>query len=229
MISFIILFPILFLCFFILYSLSKHDFLFSRKGIALVFVFNVVLISMGAGFVIGRLFYIFDIHNFILLHPLNFFHVIEYPGFSLYGGFIGSSIMLSLLTFREIIMAKMLDIASLSFYPLLLWFPFSPLSTSVLLVVRVGVFIVLMVLLIFLYLSYKNYFLKDGSTFLVICIIFSALHFLSIFYKVHKILLVSFAFSQLVSIVLIVISVILIARNEGLLPKKIFAKLFPSL
>lgn len=114
---YILIVPVLIICIFILFVLSRHDFAILRRNITLVQIFDKVFIAMIIGFVVGRFIYIFNSGQYYLLNFLAFFHLIRNSGFSIFGFFVGLVVASGLLFRKSKIMFRMLDVILLSFFP----------------------------------------------------------------------------------------------------------------
>lgn len=109
--------PVIGVCLFILFVLSRHDFAILRRNITLVQIFDKVLIATVFGLFVGRFVYIINSGDYYLFHFLAFFHVLRNSGFSVFGFFLGL-VVASVFFFRKSkIMFRMMDVVMLSFFP----------------------------------------------------------------------------------------------------------------
>src|SRR3989338_1646869 len=195
----IVIFPILFVSLFILYVLCKDDFLLIRKDIKMPFLFN----------------------NIFLINPLVFFHLVNYGGLSIFGGFLGGIFGLLLFTSEKKAAGRILDISSLSFFPLLFLYLFSKPFSDFFVPLKFVIPLLLIAMFIIFLNFHKKYSLKDGNIFLYILILFSIFNLVFGFFNAHGIVLWRFSFSQTLSAFWILFSVIiLVARSKNLLFKK---------
>ncbi len=206
-IEFVLLIPVLFLCFFLLFIFSKHDFVLLRQNISLSEVFDLAVISLLIALITGRVFYIINNFNFQLFYILSFFHLFKFPGVSYIGFFTGGAVGIYLLFRKKKGLTRIFDIFSLSFFPLFVFF----LSTQLFLlhiwyILLIAIFL-LFLLLTFFMKSHRKYILKDGGIslifFILICLTTFMLQFVL---KTGHVMLLNFSFVQLISIPLILFS-----------------------
>jgi ABC-type phosphate transport system permease subunit len=79
----------IFISLFILYAISRHDFVLLRQSISLRQVFDTVFISLFVFFMTSRIFYILYAQAFDLFNPLKFFYLPKHWGILPYAGLIG--------------------------------------------------------------------------------------------------------------------------------------------
>jgi hypothetical protein len=197
---------------FLLYSLSKNDFILLRKNITLHQVFNYAFISLFIAFLFGRLFYIGNSQEFLLFNPLAFLHFLKYPGFSLLGAFIGVIIILSILVKDKKALPRLFDIAFLSFFPFfslsLLFIPFNFMY------IQIAAFILSIIILCILLKFHQDYSLRDGSLFLVILMMIFLTSFIADIFVKQKAVIYIFSFLQLMAAVGFLFSIVFLIKNE---------------
>lgn len=155
-------FILLVLSFFILFILSKRDFVLLRKNISVSLIFDNIFIALLVSFIIGRLLFILESSQFSLIAPLRFIHVLRLPGFSILGFFIGGFFAVSFLFRKTKATFRIYDIFSLSFFPLFTVSLFSVKIAFGQITIPI-LFLLSVILFIFLLKSHVAYRLKDGS------------------------------------------------------------------
>ena len=208
----------LFICFFILYLLSKNDFVLLRKNISLQKMFDTAFLILIFSFVVGRFFYILDTFKFGLLHWLTFFHILKFPGISLTGAFLGA--FLAFIFFREkSVLKRVADIFYLSFYPMII-FSFITANWSHLPLLRVGLVLCVVSLFGVLVRFYRSYAVHDGSITLIVLSLLAATTLISKIASSGGHILSVFSFSMVTSMLIFITSIILFYLNEKKILKK---------
>lgn len=208
--------PVFFLSFFVLYSLSKNDFVFIRKNVLVKSVFDRVFLVLFCAFVLSRVLYAIEATRYDLLHPLRFFYIFKYGGLSATGAYIGAFAALTALFRKSRVLVRMLDVFFLSFFLLfsipLVFFPIKGL----LLFIRIP--LLLMFLLVYFYLLrfHKNYTFKDGTLSLLILFIISIVHIVSQFFEPYGPLMYNLTLSQWIGVGTSFLSLVLILINQKL-------------
>lgn len=203
-------------CLFILYVLSKNDFVLLRKNVTLFSIFDTVFLFMFVGFIFGRAFYILTAQNLPLLHALRFFYIIRFPGFSMLGLFLGGLLSLYVQPLDKKAFPRLCDIFCISFFPLFLLSIIAD-GNVVFWFMRVALLITGLITLIIFFQIHKNYMLADGSIAFLTIIILSS-YYISLDF-IHKPKFLFFLFSpfQIVVVLLFIISSLLLLRNEHVL------------
>ena len=190
---------------YILFVLSKHDFVLLRKNISVGQIFDLAILFVISALFFGRVFYIGNSGQFELLSPVKFFYFFKFPGFS-FLGFIVSGAAVIYFYFRKTkALSRIYDIFTLSFFPVLIssvvvfnYSVFSIEISLVLLIILIGLF------MSFLH-SHNKYFMRDGGIALLTCALFSFHTFLIEFFgKGYKIVFLSF--TQWISLIIFVVS-----------------------
>ncbi|MDO8269824.1 MAG: hypothetical protein Q7T54_04100, partial [Candidatus Levybacteria bacterium] len=78
----------IFLSLFILYAVSRHDFVLLRQSISLRQVYDNVFLSLFAFFLASRIGFAVHSQSLDLLNPLKFFYLSNYWGILPYVGFM---------------------------------------------------------------------------------------------------------------------------------------------
>ena len=110
----------IFLSLFILYAVSRHDFVLLRQSISLRQVYDNVFISLFVFFVLSRIAFSFYIESLQILNPLRFFYLTKYWGIVPYIGFAGMILALLLLFKKKKNKLRIIDIYLMSFSPIIL-------------------------------------------------------------------------------------------------------------
>ena len=221
---------ILLICFFIflfsLYLLVRDDFVLIRKDMTTERVFNIAFIIFVASIFCARVLYAILNWNGKFLNPLIFILFPYYPGLSMVGGVVGGVMFLLLLSkFRKIPIARLLDFFSISF---LSAYPFGLLGYFLLSKVNILAFkpITLFLVHILIFIIFLKIFLprllngtfKDGTIGLLFLISFSVISLVENFVgggggKVY------FSFEDLILLVMFVVSIVFVFRQERILSR----------
>jgi hypothetical protein len=201
----ILIFVVTFIiCFFILYMLSKHDFVLLRQNISLSQIFDAAAISLICAFMMSRVIFVVNNFKTDLLSILKFFHIAKYPGLSLFGFIAGGALCLYLIFMRRKGIGRIVDIFAISFFPLF--------ATSILLEQIKGqyffipyvLFVVCLFVFAFFIRSHNKYILRDGSISLVfILLICIQTAFYQYFMGAKNAIFLSFSSLFIVSVVAI--------------------------
>ena len=111
---------IIFISLFILYAVSRHDFVLLRQSISLRTVYDNVFLSLFAFFLFSRIGYALFSQSWSLLNPLKFFYLTKYWGVLPYMGFLGLILALLFLYRKKKNKLRILDIYFISFSPVIL-------------------------------------------------------------------------------------------------------------
>lgn len=219
MIIYIVSFFLIFISLFILFSLSRNDFILLRKNIPPSHIFNYAFVAIFTSFISGRVFYILDTRNFFILNPISFFHLFRFPGFQLEGAFVGGALILFLMIKDRVALFRIYDIFFLSFFPFFSLSLFlNPLAN--LLVFKIALVIASLVLFNVFLDSHKEYIFRDGTLSLIILIILSVNFLITYIFIPKTSLLYIFSFVQLISVIAIIVSLFFIFKNEKIIFKK---------
>lgn len=110
----------IFIALFILYAVSRHDFVLLRQSITLRMVFDNAFISFFVFLVTSRIFYILYTGTYDLFNPLKFFHLTRHWGLLPYTGIL-SIVLVTLFIFRKKKnKLRILDIFFISITPLII-------------------------------------------------------------------------------------------------------------
>lgn len=217
----IVLFAILFiLSIYILYVLVKHDFVLARKSILLQEIFDTTFFAFLIFFLTGRLLYVLGELQFGLLNPIEFFYVLRFPGVLFIGGLLGFLGVIYFVFRRRKILFRLLDIYSLSLFPLFVLVLFTSYAAGYFLYFNILVFFLSCFFFIFGLYSYKNYTLADGSIALLFLCLACVFTIISEFSSSNRIIISFFTIPQLFSILLFVALAGFLLTHEGLIKKK---------
>ncbi|HET9946943.1 MAG TPA: prolipoprotein diacylglyceryl transferase family protein [Patescibacteria group bacterium] len=86
---------------FIVYKLSKDDFVFLRKNVTLEQVFNTAFFGIFVCLFIARLGFVIEHFNWQLINPFVFFSLVSSPGFSASFGIVGGIVYLLFYTHNK--------------------------------------------------------------------------------------------------------------------------------
>lgn len=217
----LILFIFLFiLSLYILYVLVKHDFVLARKSILLQEIFDTTFFAFLAFLIVGRLLYVFGELRFNLLYPLQFIHLIRFPGMLFIGGLLGFLGVIYFVFHKRKILFRLLDIYSLSLFPLFLLVLLTSYSAGYFLYFNILVFFLSCFFFIFGLYSYKNYTLADGTIALLFLCLACVFTIISEFASPTRVIFSFFTIPQLFSIALFLGLSGFLITHEGLIKKK---------
>lgn len=175
-----------FIFFYIVYYLSRDDFVLVRKDIPIGKIFNLVILMSLFSVFISRLFFALSYPSGQLLNLLSFLAFNYFPGFSLTGAIAGAEIFIYLYCdYKKMPTGKIFDLLTLSFIGVL---PIGFLLNFLVHLGRVAVFdniiLVFSIILLLVFakiinpLSVKGE-IKDGSLGFIFVAIFSCIYFLT--------------------------------------------------
>lgn len=209
----------IFLSFFILYSIARHDFVLLRQNISLRLVFDRAFIALIVSFLLGRLLFALNTNQFSLVNILRFLYLTKYWGVSEYIMLVALIGMVFILFRKRKNILRIFDIYALSFFPLItLEILYKNLHNILLLIKLLGLLVAVILFFVLLKL-HKNYSVKDGFLSAVV-IMFSSLTTLLLSALSEGFLRYPFAIIQGISFVVLVASVLFIIAIQ----KNIFAK-----
>ena len=111
----------IFISSFLLFVFSRHDFVLLRQNISLAQIFDLAIFVVIFAFLGGRIFFILNNFDVQLLHVLRFFHVLKFPGISSLGFALGGALTVVIFFGKKKAVGRILDIFSISFFPLYLF------------------------------------------------------------------------------------------------------------
>lgn len=195
---------IIFICGFVLYLLSRQDFVLLRQNISLAQIFDLAFISFIFAFFLGRIFFIINTSQFELIHIIKFFHLIKFPGLSPLGFYLGGSIALSLLFRKKKGLPRIYDIFVIAFLPV---YSFNILFRDNFEIYIKILLILLSILTIYFFLrSHYKYILHDGSIALIFLFLISIDSFIfQMLTSQKQSIFLSLSFIQILSLPLIAV------------------------
>ena len=193
--------------------LSRNDFVLLRQNIAASQIFDTVFISLVSSFLFGRAFYMIDNFKIDLIGILPFFHIIKYPGLSIFGIFFGGALCFYLIFMKKKGLGRIADILSISFLPL---------YAVSLFFEKYGIFYFLpfilfglcvLLFILFLQFHYK-YLFRDGSISLLFIIFICATTLAAQYMGNAKGVIFTLPFIAVFSIILLVGAFVLFVLNQ---------------
>lgn len=219
----LIFIPLL-ICFFlylyVLYYLSKDDFVIIRKDVSMEKVFNLAFLTSLVALFFSRLFYTFFNPSDAILTPLGFLAFPYFPGLSLIGGIIGASVFLYFYAnYKKLPKGKLFDLFSVSLASVL---PAGFLITFIILLGKTSIlFNALFVSSILLFVVFTKFIhsfaskgeIRDGSLGLIFIALISFLYFTeSLFLNIKTF---SFISSENITLLITLFaSIVLLINNE---------------
>ena len=196
----------LFVCSFVLFVTSRHDFVLLRQNISIRHIFDKAVIILLSGLFISRIMYLVDARMYdFFLDPLRFLHVILYFGFNIFGLMVSVSLGAFFFFRKRKNFLRILDIYLLSFFPIVIFEAiFYLLDVSSNIVINLFYLVLTLVLFIIFVRMHNGYKIKDGV------VGFSILIFSALSYLVHVFLLkglLLYSPIQILSILVVAISV----------------------
>lgn len=110
----------IFISLFILYAVSRHDFVLLRQSISLRSVFDNALLGVFAFLFASRIFYILYTGVFELFNPLKFFYLTAYWGILPFAGIITLTLTTFILFRKKKNKLRILDIYLISITPVII-------------------------------------------------------------------------------------------------------------
>ncbi len=223
-----LVFFIIIFCFFlflyVLYYLSKDDFVIVRKDISLERIFNLAFLAGVVSLLSSRLGFVIFTHNFNYLNPLVFFAIPYFFGLSLPGAIIGQSIFVYFYSgFKKMPVGKIFDLFTMSFITVL------PIGFMITFLVMLGktspFFNIFFVCSLVIYILFAKLIfpfsirgeIRDGSLGLLFLSIFSFLYFIIKLFMDVK----NFSFLDIENIALLILlfSSLIILINQEIMEK----------
>lgn len=228
-----IIFLVLLFCFlvflYILYYLSKDDFIIVRKDISLEKIFNLAFLGGFSSLIFSRIFYVLFNPSPQFFNPLVFLAFPYFPGLSLIGGVIGGFLFIYFYSgYKKMPVGKMLDLFAMSFISVL---PIGFLITFLLLMGKTSLFYNLLFIFTFImflfFAKIINPFslrgeIKDGSLGLIFISLFSLIYFIIKLFLSIK----TFSFLDLENIILLIslFSSLVMLVNQEIMNKFLIKK-----
>ncbi len=203
-----------FLSFFILYLLSKHDFVLLRKNISLAQIFDLAFMTVPFAFIFGRILFVFDYSQFSLFHLIKFFHFFRFPGISFLGSYLGGVLALYFLFRKKKALSRTYDIFTLSFFPLFVFNILARKYPGNLFVLALILFFLVVGLFVFFIKSHNSYKLRDGMISFLFLSILSFDNFVFQFLDPKRMTIYSLSISQFLSILIFLFSITSILLNR---------------
>jgi len=219
---------IILICFFLylylVYYLSRDDFVLTRKDIPVTKVFSMVFLTGIVALIFARLTFVLAYPTPVLLNPLGFLAFYYYPGLSLIGAVLGAEIFIYSYThYQKMPAGKIFDLFTLAFIGVL---PVGLIGNFIVSLGKPGLFANLLFIfsIILLLLFGKVIYpfstkgeIKDGSLGFIFVAIFSFLCFLTkLFLNLRD-----FSFLNLENILLLValFSSLILLLNQEIMDK----------
>lgn len=152
----------IFISLFILYAVSRHDFVLLRQSISLRQVFDNVFVSLFVSFIAARSAFAVYNQSLQILNPLRFFYLTKYWGVVPYIGFAGMIFSLLLLFRKKKNKLRILDIYLISFSPIMLIDILLKSNNGILLIIKLVSVIVLLGFYGWFVKIHNKYSTKDG-------------------------------------------------------------------
>lgn len=215
-----VLFILFIVSLFILYELSKNDFVLLRKNVSLTQMFDYSFFTFLGGLVFSRLLYILDSQKFYYLHPINFLHIAHLPGLSAIGFFLGCAVTLFVIFYRKKVIRRVFDIFFSSVFPIFIFIILFMRTPRSLFFVPIILVLICIVLFSFMIHSLRNYSLKDGSVALIFFISVAVFTIGYSFIVKRVELIAHLSFLQIISTIVAAVSVVLLLINQQVIKIK---------
>ncbi|KKQ32547.1 MAG: hypothetical protein US48_C0022G0007 [Candidatus Levybacteria bacterium GW2011_GWA2_37_36] len=227
--SIFILLICLFISLYCVYVLANDDFIFLRKDVTMEKIFNMIFLGSFSGLFFARLFYGLFYEKNIFSNPLVFLLFPYFPGLSLLGGVVGIGVYLLFSMKRRenpLPLGRICDIFSIAFLISLSigfvgFFMFSEesMGTVKLGAQAVAYFILFVIFLKFFLPRLLNGKFKEGTITFLFLICFSMVSL--IFNTFAKISILEYFknFENIISILILLLSMGMFVWHEGLLLK----------
>ncbi len=203
------------ICVFILFILSRQDFVLLRQNISLAQIFDSLVFALIIALVTGRIFYIINNFDFELVHIIRFFHLLKFPGISTLGFFLGGTVSLAFLFRKKKGLARIYDIFTISFLPVYSFALITKGYPNVFFFLPPILLLFLIFIFAFFIISHNKYFLRDGSVGIIFILILCLENFFLQFINLDRgNFFMSLSFSQLLSVPISGISLLLLFLNQ---------------
>jgi hypothetical protein len=218
-----------FLFLYIIYYLSRDDFVLTRKDIPVTRVFSLAFLTAVVALFSARLVYVLSSPGAQLLNPLGFLAFYHDGGLSLNGAIIGAEVFVYVYClYKKMPAGKIFDLFTLAFLGVL---PVGLIVNFIFSLGRVGLFVnLLFIFSIFLLFIFGKIIypfsakgeIKDGSLGFIFVAIFSFLYFLTKLFLNLK----DFSFLNPESILLLVMlfSALILLLNQEIMDKFLVKK-----
>ena len=202
----------IFLSLFILYAVSRHDFVLLRQSISLRTVYDNVFISLFVFFFFSRVGFAFYKQSLEILNPLKFFYLTKYWGLTPYIGFVGIILAVLFLFRKKKNKLRILDIYFISFSPIILLDVLSRGNGNILILIKTISLIVLIGFYGWFIKIHNKFTTKDGFittmtiltyTLVSLALSFAAFGIFSQKYLWFNVFLVASAIFSLVMLILV--------------------------
>lgn len=158
----LVLVVVIFISLFILYAVSRHDFVLLRQSISLRQVFDNAFIAFIVFFLFSRIGYAIFTQSYDFLHPLKFLYISKYWGIIPFTGFIGMTFILLFLFRKKKNKLRILDIYFISLTPLILLDVLMHANNSITMLITIIATIVLAGFYGWFIKIHNKYTTKDG-------------------------------------------------------------------
>lgn len=214
MILFILLIISIIVSFFILYILSKHDFVLVRKNISLAQIFDLAFVALFFAFIAGRSIYVLDYSQFNFFHFVRFFHLIKFSGISMLGFFIGGAVAVYFLFKNKKSLSRTFDIFSLAFFPAFIFNVLTHQYPANFFYIPIILSIILIVIFIALLRSHNRYYLFDGSISYFFLILVAFENFVIQLLDLKRSVFIIFSASQYLSVIIFIFALTALILNQ---------------
>lgn len=219
---------VIFICFFlflyIVYYLSKDDFVLSRKDIPVSKIFSLALLTGIVALFSARFVFALSYPTTVLLNPLGFLAFYHYGGLSLVGAIIGSEIFIYAYSrYKKMPAGKIFDLFILAFIGVL---PIGIIGNFIIHLGKVGLFenILFFASIVLLIIFGKVIYpfstkgeIKDGTLGYIFIAIFSFLYFLTALFLNLKDF--SFINPENILLLLMLFSSLILLLNQEIMDK----------
>lgn len=212
----ILMLPFLFLCSFVLFIVSRHDFVLLRQSISIRQIFDKAFLILILAFIVARIFYFINERSYdVLVDPLRFTHIVLFYGFNFFGFLCALAIGAIVLFRKRKNVLRILDIYLLSFSPMLIFVAIENFFNSKLNMQTNLVYAVLTIIAFIVFIKMHNGFkIKDGIVAFSI-LIYAALSYLALSFFVQSVISL-YSFIQIFALIVLAVgaySLILIQLN----------------
>lgn len=153
---------IVFICLFILFAVSRHDFVLLRQSINLRQIFDNAFIVIIISFISSRIGYIIYSTKFDLFNPLKFFYMTKYWGVLPFMGMLSMLLSLYILFRKKKNILRIFDIYFISFSPLILLDIALKNNMGINIFIKIVSLIVLLSFYVWFIKIHNKFYMKDG-------------------------------------------------------------------
>lgn len=209
----------LLLSLFTLFALSKNDFVLLRRGVTVPNIFDTTFIGIFVGLILARVLYILDTFLFSYFNPIQFVHIFLYPGFSLFGFYIGFFSVVLYFYLQKKAFARAIDLYTISFFFIFVAYLVYGILAFGNDVFRIFHLVLSLLFFVLIVHFYRHFTLKDGSTGILVLMFVSGSYAVSMLEMSRALVLPFLSITQILSLIVFVGSLIFFVLHQFIFKK----------